>query len=322
LKVGFIGTLLAGRALDWFTPMLEAPDRYTTVLNNYNEFKKAFEAVFGEHDRVQVAETAIGKLIQGKSSASVYAANFRNVAVDLKWNDAALIHQFRRGLNDNVKDMLLNYEKPKTLDDMINLVIRIDNRLFEHRAEMITKQPRQTYPTMMVSPPRLMSSAQVSPPTTSVNTGPIPMEIGISHSRKLTREERQHRIENNLCLYCGKPGHKIANCPKSKLKTTTLQVTEHKQIHKVDIEAYLKFGSSCSKHIVLVDCGADDTCINDQLVKNLEIPLVPLSNPIKIIYADGEETQHNVITHRTIPLQLRLGDHIEIVTERSPWILN
>jgi hypothetical protein len=35
LKMGFVGTLLTGRALDWFTPMLEAIGCYTMVLNDY-----------------------------------------------------------------------------------------------------------------------------------------------------------------------------------------------------------------------------------------------------------------------------------------------
>ena len=29
---------------------------------------------------------------------------------------------------------------------------------------------------------------------------------------KLTLEERKHRMDNNLCLYCGKPKHKAQDC--------------------------------------------------------------------------------------------------------------
>jgi hypothetical protein len=29
---------------------------------------------------------------------------------------------------------------------------------------------------------------------------------------KLTPEERKHRMDNNLCLYCGKPRHKAQDC--------------------------------------------------------------------------------------------------------------
>ena len=30
---------------------------------------------------------------------------------------------------------------------------------------------------------------------------------------KLTQQERQQCIDNNLCLFCGKPGHKVLDCP-------------------------------------------------------------------------------------------------------------
>jgi hypothetical protein len=173
LKVGFIGTLLSGRALDWFTPMLENKERYSNVLDNYKEFRKAFESAFGEPDREQVAETAIYNLVQGKSPASVYAANFRNIAVDLSWNDPALIVQFRRGLNDDIKDMLLNHDKPKTLDEMINLAIRIDNRLFEHHAEMKSGTLRPPRLATVPSTPRPMPVITAPSPTTSVGTGPV-----------------------------------------------------------------------------------------------------------------------------------------------------
>ena len=29
---------------------------------------------------------------------------------------------------------------------------------------------------------------------------------------RLTKEERDHRFKNNLCLYCGKPGHILKEC--------------------------------------------------------------------------------------------------------------
>jgi hypothetical protein len=34
----------------------------------------------------------------------------------------------------------------------------------------------------------------------------------------LTPEERQRRIDENLCLYCGEPGHIATSCPKSTSK--------------------------------------------------------------------------------------------------------
>ena len=37
---------------------------------------------------------------------------------------------------------------------------------------------------------------------------------------KLTPEERQRRVDNKLCLFCGKPGHMARDCRKSSSNAT------------------------------------------------------------------------------------------------------
>ena len=52
---------------------------------------------------------------------------------------------------------------------------------------------------------------------------------------KLTQQEQQQCIDNNLCLFCGKPGHKVPDCPtklassaKGWASTTTSTPTQGK----------------------------------------------------------------------------------------------
>ena len=53
--------------------------------------------------------------------------------------------QFREGLRNNVKDLLLTFhDDPKSLTEAISRVVRCDNRLFERRSEMPTNV---THPT-------------------------------------------------------------------------------------------------------------------------------------------------------------------------------
>jgi hypothetical protein len=58
---------------------------------------------------------------------------------------------------------------------------------------------------------------------------------------KLTPEERKHRMDNNLCLYCGKPGHKAQDCrallnqfPKAPIRRINTIPEEDKSIEKPD----------------------------------------------------------------------------------------
>ncbi len=45
----------------------------------------------------------------------------------------------------------------------------------------------------------------------------------------LTRAERQRRQDNNLCLYCGAPGHRVSNCPRKVYSAPRFQQVDNNQ---------------------------------------------------------------------------------------------
>ena len=51
------------------------------------------------------------------------------------------------------------------------------------------------------------------PPVTIPVDQNDPMDLSASKGPKklFTPEERKYRFDNNLCLYCGKPGHRVIN---------------------------------------------------------------------------------------------------------------
>ncbi|KAH7405600.1 hypothetical protein KP509_15G077200 [Ceratopteris richardii] len=112
-KVGFIGTLLCGQALSWFAPILE---KNMAVLQDYEVFLPELSATFGDADTSRVAETKLRKLHQGNRLASTYASEFREFICDLTWHEDYFISQFRWGLRDDVKDLLL------TMPELFNVI--------------------------------------------------------------------------------------------------------------------------------------------------------------------------------------------------------
>ncbi|KAH6589392.1 hypothetical protein BASA50_010045 [Batrachochytrium salamandrivorans] len=60
-----------------------------------------------------------------------------------------------------------------------------------------------------------------------------------------------------------------------------------------------------------IDCGADDVFMDAELATRLNIPLVKIPVPIKLRLADGDSS--SMITHRTLPLQLHIGRHVETI---------
>lgn len=59
-----------------------------------------------------------------------------------------------------------------------------------------------------------------------------------------------------------------------------------------------------------VDSGADACFMNAVLAVKWGIPLVSLDIPAKLVMADGSKNR-SIITHKTIPLTVRFGAHVE-----------
>jgi hypothetical protein len=209
-RVGLVGTLLSGSALSWFAPLLE---QQSPLLDNFEAFIEEFKACFGDTDSVRTAINKIRRLRQGDRPASAYAADFRLLASDIPWDEQALMEQFRYGLRNDVKDLLLTFpEDPKSLTEAISRAVRCDNRLFERRSErqqfMVRSRLEPTYAEVAARP--LPRQTSYNPPMDS----PTPMEIDATQRRgPLSEEEKQRRRRNRLCLYCGGPGHIAINCP-------------------------------------------------------------------------------------------------------------
>jgi hypothetical protein len=94
-----------------------------------------FEAVFGDSDKAMTSTNKLRRLQQGTRSAIIYASEFRQLAYDVNWGEAALIDQFRYGLRDDVQDLLLTLADPSSFSEVITQAIRCDNRLFERCQE-------------------------------------------------------------------------------------------------------------------------------------------------------------------------------------------
>ena len=205
-KVGTIGTLLTGKARQWFTPFIEKAKDYSHVLNDYAAFRVLMDSCFSDPDRAVTASNKIRRLYQGRRPAAHYAADFRSLSVDLDWNDASLMDQYRHGLNDSVKDMLIHYPIPASLDALMALSIQLDNRIFERRSEK--NQDFDRRPQASPTPVQALE--------------PAAMEIDAIHRGPLPEAEKRRRRDNHLCLYCGSNQHLRAACPVAKKRPAGL----------------------------------------------------------------------------------------------------
>ena len=199
-KTGFVASLLRGAALDWITPYLEKRDE---MLSSWETFESRFTAMFDDPHRAKTAVTKLTQLRQGRRPVVAYAAEFRRVVMDADFDNNAQVYWFRAGLSDSILDELTHTSAETNLDKFIAQCVLIDTRLREREVER-TRRSRTMMPPASSRPPNASTTDAMVIDSTSTRQGPI------------SAEERKRRIENDLCLYCGRAGHRKATCPSKK----------------------------------------------------------------------------------------------------------
>uniref|UniRef100_A0A3P8RK92 CCHC-type domain-containing protein n=1 Tax=Amphiprion percula TaxID=161767 RepID=A0A3P8RK92_AMPPE len=218
-RIAYILSLLTGAARDWGSAVWAAQ---TAVCHSYVAFVQEMRKVFDHPVRGRDAGGRLFSLRQASRSTAEYAVEFRTLAAESGWNDVALQGAFQRGLSEAVKDELATRDESSSLDELIALAIRLDNRIRERRRERGARflqltQPRPSYCAPSPSrnpPPRILPVASAPPPAASAPEDE-PMQLGRAH---LSEEEKQRRRQTNACLYCGEMGHYAAACPSKRGK--------------------------------------------------------------------------------------------------------
>ncbi|KAK3568426.1 hypothetical protein QTP86_006935 [Hemibagrus guttatus] len=193
-KVAFLITQLSGKALLWAESIWS---QNHPAVQPYSSFVDHFKEVFGKPSWDSSIGEELYNLKQGKMSVNEYALQFRTLAAKSGWNEQALLTSYRQGLDPQVRLHLAAYEDSIGLERFIQLSICFATRmqlcLEEHQGQA---QLTST----------LCRPGSVSPPEPAHE----PMQL---ESSRLTPAERQRRLTQNLCLYCGAPGHVISACP-------------------------------------------------------------------------------------------------------------
>uniref|UniRef100_A0A096LWZ1 CCHC-type domain-containing protein n=1 Tax=Poecilia formosa TaxID=48698 RepID=A0A096LWZ1_POEFO len=198
-KIAFIIAHLSGRALSWAEAKFPDPTNFACT---FTEFLADFKQVFTCDPDKTANSRELWSLKQGQRSVADFAIDFRIMAAASAWNPAALKSAYFHALSDSIKDELATLDEPDSLEDLIKLTIRLDNRIRSRNRE----RSRRTSSTR-----NIQTSAPVTPTLSSLNSPePEPMQLGRT---RLSPEERQNRMRSRRCLYCGASGHFIASCP-------------------------------------------------------------------------------------------------------------
>ena len=228
-RVNYAISRLEGTAAAWIEPLYVAQE--FSVFGSYDNFVDSLRLQFGDtHCAVRAAKKLFA-LRQGSKPIHEYVNEFRLLLHQAGWStkDKAAYEIFWTGISPTLNSHLLNYEDPMDSEKLMALASRVEQRVINRtRAEAppVNQQqdvgPRQARKPFVPPPtnPHFRGNPQrVNYQNPLRNDGPVPMEIdalrsGTPNGGRLTPVERQYRMSNGLCLYCGEKGHLLRDCPK------------------------------------------------------------------------------------------------------------
>ncbi|KAL0159211.1 hypothetical protein M9458_042936, partial [Cirrhinus mrigala] len=301
-KIAFVCSLLTGKALEWATAVWDlGQSAYPTFATFLTSFKEVFQPTPESGD----AGEQIMALRQGRRTAAEYALDFRTLAAQSGWNEGPLKLHYRKGLNSDLQVELACRDEGLSLSQFIDQSIRIDNVMRARR------------------PVRSFSSTHQPPVPAS--SDPEPMQLGTT---KLTTEERERRLRNSLCLYCGQAGHIRATCPTRPPRPPTSVSVSRPSLNCCKVPVRLSSVDITVETTALIDSGAAGNFIDKDFVKTNQLPVVSCSSPVAVAALDGRPLGTGRVEHITHELTLCLEPrHQEsirffvITSPQSPLIL-
>ena len=237
-KVTYVLSFLHGTALDWFEPTLTS-SRYAPWLTDYSAFISKLWNNFGPHDLEGEAEAGLKNLwMHDTQWITKYLFELNQLAARVQWGDTPLRHQLYNKLPPWIKDEISWVGKPDNLTDLCFLAQFINARYWECHSEITCKTPVNksqdksgdkgktpaTLATQNTNRPKSgqSSTPQNTPAPATSNTPKLTstLTLKLGKDGRLTQEERQRRMDNNLCLFCSKPGHIANECLKATSTAT------------------------------------------------------------------------------------------------------
>ncbi|EEB88734.1 hypothetical protein MPER_13257 [Moniliophthora perniciosa FA553] len=164
----------------------------------FETFEDRFRERFEPFDKVATAQRKLEtlRMKRDEGGADEYINKFRELANRTKFDDAALIIYFRRGLPENLTRRVMSHNpRPTTIDNWMDLAKLYDG-IYHDMTHAIDRDRG------------IVNRQQNLRRNIAKNVGKIELQIN-----RLSESERQDYMKKGLCFYCSKTGHRVRDCP-------------------------------------------------------------------------------------------------------------
>ncbi|MBW0574299.1 hypothetical protein O181_114014 [Austropuccinia psidii MF-1] len=159
-------------------------------------------------------------MIEG-GHVSLYIADFGSLASEIgDWGERALIHHFRKGFPSRILDQLVSHpSRIDTLKDLMDVTLELDTWHHERQKEKSNNQEKKPEASKSNSSPPQHSSSSSQKKKKNFQKRYKPHFSLFNKDFKLINSEKERRIKEGLCTYCGGK-HSLESCfkmPQKKL---------------------------------------------------------------------------------------------------------
>ncbi|KAK3559563.1 hypothetical protein QTP86_013727, partial [Hemibagrus guttatus] len=273
-KIAFIISRLDGKALRWAEPLWSQSN---PMMSSLSAFTRHFREVFGRPE----GDSSVGERLCRIKQAS-------------GWNEQALITTYRQGLDPQVRLHLAAHEDSMGLEKFIQLSIRFATRM------QLCFEEHQSQPAASTAPTQ---PGPVSHPEPADDA----MQLELSEVSSADRQwERQRRLAQSCCFYCGGSGHFVAKCPLCPARALVSSLFLTQNISKpLSVLVSLTTHEFCVSATALIDSGSAGNFISGALCRQLQLPTAATPKIYQVHAVTGKLLRQ--VRRQAGPLRLHIG---------------
>ncbi|MBW0499192.1 hypothetical protein O181_038907 [Austropuccinia psidii MF-1] len=227
-KFFYATSFLIGRAKKWIEPYLSNRTNKDSnyLLNSWSLFESQVSTFLGDPNELRKAEAELDSLrMKEGRHVSLYIAHFRSWVSRIgDWGERALIHHLRKGFPSRILDQLASHpSRVYLLQDLIDVTLGLDPRYHERQKEKSHHQKKNPEDSNSNSSHTQNSSSSSQRKKKNFQKRDKPHSSFLNKDFKLMNSEKERRIKEGLCTYCGGK-HSIESCfkrPQNKLTQPT-----------------------------------------------------------------------------------------------------
>ncbi|MBW0539773.1 hypothetical protein O181_079488 [Austropuccinia psidii MF-1] len=199
-KFLYATSFLIGRAAKWIEPYLSNLTNKdpSYLLNSWKLFESQLFTLFVDPSEVRKAEAELDSLrMKEVGHVSLYIADFRSLVSGIgDWGERALIYHLSRGLASNPSS--IDY-----LQDLMDISLALDTRYHERQKEKNHHQEKNPEASKSNSSHPQNSSSSSHKKKKNFQKREKPHCFLLKKDFKLMKYEKERRIKEGLCTYCG-----------------------------------------------------------------------------------------------------------------------